>query len=60
MDKKEESIQNLKIKAFDIRYELDVIEVNKKKLIKEYNDIIIELTKLLENEKDVLIKEDVK
>ncbi len=38
-------IEELKIKAFDIRNEIDVLELRKQKLIQEYNKILQQISK---------------
>ena len=44
-------IEELKIKAFDIRDKIDQLEQEKIKLIDEYNKVVIEINKL-ENKKE--------
>ena len=44
-------IEELKIKAFDIRNQIDQLEQERMKLIDEYNKVVIEINKL-ENKKE--------
>lgn len=45
---KQKKIDSLKIKAFDLREKVDMIEMQKRQIITEYNKLIAEISKLIE------------
>ena len=51
------NMNDLKIKAFEIRHQIDLLETQKNQLIQKYNKIIVEIDEIEKSEQNKTNKE---